>query len=82
MTPKYENTKTGIIKYNYDEELKDDDKIQIDLQVKRLLDHVAKYNQDRKGAKIQMSREAALEALYSLGAFLNGKVVNHETPSI
>ncbi len=65
MTPKYENTKTGIIKYNYDEELKDDDKIQIDLQVKRLLDHVAKYNQDRKGAKIQMSREAALEACLS-----------------
>ena len=53
------------------EKLDDPDKINIDLQVKRLLDRFAAINENRKGAKFQMSRGMALELLAALGEWMN-----------
>jgi hypothetical protein len=60
------------------EQLSDGDKINIDLQVKRLLDRFAAINQERTGAKFQFSRSMALELLHSLGAWMKGKEVYHD----
>ena len=73
-TKDYDTQRTKAIAAAY-ERLSEDDQIQVDAQVKHILDYYARRNADRKNfAHFSFSRANALELIASIGIKLSGKV--------
>ena len=71
-TKDYDTIRTKAIAEAY-EKLSEDDQIQVDVQVKHILDYYARRNADRRNlAHFSFSRTNALELVASLGLKFSG----------